>query len=126
MGTIYTLKDDKYGNVYDTAIDTGSIIKNVMYYEGFNEYFDTTRIKSEYENITFINGIGLTDTTTPGYIGLSAKFSGNGYMRQDIDGIYDREHDFAVSFFISASTQSSTKLILGKTEELGTQYPFKI
>lgn len=125
-GTIYTLKDDKYGNVYDTAIDTGSIIKNVMYYEGFNEYFDTTRIKSEYENITFINGIRLTDTTTTGYIGKAAKFSGNGYMKQDIDGIYDREHDFAVSFFISASTQSSTKLILGKTEELGTQYPFKI
>lgn len=125
-GNSYTLKDDKYGNVYDTAIDSGSIIKNVMYYEGFNEYFDTTRIKSTYENITFVPGIKLTGTLTPENIGLSARFAGNGYMRQDIDGSYDREHDFAVSFFISASTQSATKLILGKTEALGTQYPFKI
>lgn len=125
-GTTYTLKDDKYGNVYDTAINTSSLISNVMYYEGFNEYFDTSRIKSKYQNITFISGIKLTGTLTPANIGLAARFNGNGYMKQDIDGNYDREHDFAISFFISASAQSSTKLILGKTEASGTQYPFKI
>jgi len=125
-GNSYTLKDDKHGNVYDTAINTSSLITNVMYYEGFNEYFDTTRIKLTYENITFVPGIKLTGTLTPENIGLSARFDGNGYIKQDIIGSYDREHDYAISFFISASTQSATKLILGKTEALGTQYPFKI
>lgn len=125
-GNSYTLKDDKHGNVYDTAINTSSLITNVMYYEGFNEYFDITRIKSTYENITFVPGIKLTGTLTPKNIGLSARFAGNGYMRQEINGSYDREHDFAVSFFISASTQSATKLILGKAEASATQYPFKI
>ena len=123
-----SLKDDKYGNVYDTSIDTGSLIKNVMYYEGFNEYFDTSRIKSNYQNITFVPGINLTGSFVPttSNIGLAARFSGTGYMTQDINGNYDREHDFAVSFFISASTQSATKLILGKAEAVATQYPFKI
>jgi hypothetical protein len=126
------LRDDKYGNVYDTAIDTGSIIKNVMYYEGFNEYFDTTRIKSTYQNITFVPGITITGNATPstwtapGNIGLAARFTGNGYMKQDINGEYDREHDFAVSFFISASTQSATKLVLGKLDPGCSRYPFKI
>ena len=125
--TTCSLKDDKHGNIYNTLIDTSSLINNVMYYEGFNEYFDISRINSVYENITFIPGIKLTGTTLiNANIGLAASFNSNGYMKQNIPGYYDREHDFAVSFFISASTQSSTKLILAKTEASGTQYPFKI
>lgn len=123
-----SLKDDKYGNVYDVAINTSSLITNVMYYEGFNEYFDTSRIKSNYQNITFVPGINLTGSLIPisSNIGLAARFSGNGYMKQEINGSYDREHDFAVSFFISASTQSSTKLLLSKGDVNDSKYPFKI
>ena len=140
INSTISLKDDRYGNVYDTAIDISSIIDDVMYYEGFNEYFDTSRIKPVtteifpevspiYKNVTFIPGITLTGSYVPtlSNIGLAARFAGNGYMIQDIDGSYDRDHDFAISFFISASTQlGGSKLILAKSNQYQQQYPFKI
>ena len=128
-----SLKDDRYGNVYDTNIDTSSLIDNVMYYEGFNEYFDTSRINESitFENVTFVPGVTLVGSNipTPSNIGLAARFNGAGYMwidRNNLVGNYDRDHDYAISFFISASTQSDTKLILGKTDFQTSIYPFKI
>jgi hypothetical protein len=103
-----------------------------MYYEGFNEYFDTTRIKSKYENVTFIPGVTLTGSSisSPANIGLAARFNGNGYIRQYIPGEYDRDNNFAISFFISASNPTGTvdnRLILGKLfNAFSPIYPFKI
>ena len=123
------LKSDKYGNIYDTAIDTSSFATSVMFYEGFNEYFDINRIPYSYQNISFVPGV----PTTNGYtlpVGYAAKFTGNGFMHTgtQINGFYDRQHDYAISFYISASNITATnQLILGLiSQSNATQYPFKI
>jgi hypothetical protein len=122
-----SLKSDIYGNVYDSTFNTSSIISNVRFYEGFNEYFDTTRITYESNNISYEPGV----TTTTGLqlpIGLSAKFIGNGYIKQNISGNYDRDNNYAISFFISGSnTTIDNELIIAKaSSSLTPQYPFKI
>jgi hypothetical protein len=122
-----SLKSDLYGNVYDSAFITSSIINGVKLYEGFNEYFDVSRISYEYSNVVYHSGV----TTTNGSqlpIGLSAKFAGNGYIKQDISGNYDRDNNYAISFFISGgNTTISNELIIAKaTSSLTPQYPFKI
>ena len=38
-----SFESDRYGNIIDSGILTSSIISNTALYEGFNEYFDTTR-----------------------------------------------------------------------------------
>ena len=145
INSTISLKDDRYGNVYDTAINTNSIIDDVMYYEGFNEYFDnnggfnkyyfdTSRTNNNlyFENVTFVPGITLTGDYVPttSNIGLAARFNGEGYMRYDknkLNGKYDRDNNFAISFFISASTQTNDSLIIGKLFlNQDTVYPFKI
>jgi hypothetical protein len=97
-----------------------------MLYEGFNEYFDITRIKYESSGVTYVPGIPVT-TGGSGSIGYSAKFS-NGYIKTELPGDYDRDNDYAISFYISASNPSSAnQLVLGKLfNSETTQYPFKI
>jgi hypothetical protein len=121
-----SLASDRYGNIYDTKFDTSSIVSDVKWYEGFNEYFDTTRIPYTYKNITFNPGVttvtGLTQS-----IGLAAQFAGNGYLHTALNGEYNRNTDYAVSFFISASgNTTSNELILAKARARSPQYPFKI
>lgn len=138
---IYNLKSDLYGNIYDTQIDTSSIISDVKFYEGFNEYFDTTRIafsKQELSDVTkqpgryisgsinFVSGINSTDgILLP--IGIAAEFNNTGIMvipNESISGRYDRDHDYALSFFISASATGSTnQSIITKS---GTRSPYDI
>ena len=121
-----SLASDRYGNIYDTKFDTSSIVSDVKWYEGFNEYFDTTRIPYTYKNITFNPGVttvtGLTQS-----IGLAAHFAGNGYLHTKLDGEYSRNTDYAISFFISASgNTTSNELIISKARARSPQYPFKI
>jgi len=61
-------------------------------------------------------------------IGYAALFSGGGYIRKSIDGFYDRDHDYAISFFITSSNTGATnQLILAKaSSSLQPSYPFKI
>ena len=122
----YTIKSDRYGNLYDSTYDTASIVDGVMLYEGFNEYFDITRIKYEANGVDYIAGVPVT-TGGSGSVGLAAKFS-NGYIKTDLIGDYNRNNNFAISFFISAShTGTENQLILGKSFNSNTtQYPFKI
>ena len=122
-----SLKSDKYANIYDTTIDTSSFVSDVMFYEGFNECFDTTRIKYDYSNITFIPGTPTT-TGTSQSVGYAAKFAGDGFMSTNLSGHYDRQHNYAISFYISASNiTTSNQLILGMlSQSSDTQYPFKI
>ena len=119
-----SLQSNKFGNIYN-SVDTSSFASNLKYYEGFNEYFDTTRVNYESANVTYIPGV----TTTTGAqlpIGYAAKFSG-AYIKTTIDGMYNRDNDYAISFFISASNTGSTQLILTKsTSSIAPQYPFKI
>jgi len=120
------LKSDKYGNLYDTSINSSSIVSGVVFYEGFNEYFDTNRISYESSNVTYTGGVNTNDGIS-NIIGLSAKFNGNGYIKQNLDQKFNRDGNFAISFYISASTFSGTdKLILAKSNQSNKQYPFKL
>jgi hypothetical protein len=118
------ISSDRYGNVYDASYNTASIIPNCMFYEGFNEYFDTTRISYESAGITYIPGISVSSHS----IGLAAKFSGAGYIDAPVTGYYDRDHNYAVSFFISASNPTAAnKLVVAKaSSSITEQYPFRI
>ena len=122
-----TVSSDRYGNVYDIGIDTSSIETDVKFYEGFNEYFDTTRIPWSYKNITFGNGVSTT-TGLQQPVGKSAHFAGTGYFNTKLNGTYNRQTDYAISFYISASSAgSNTELIVSKaSSSLSAQYPFKL
>jgi hypothetical protein len=121
------LASDRYSNLYDVAFDTSSIVDGVKWYDGFNEYFDTSRITKTNVGVTFIPGIPTTDgSQLP--IGYAAKFDGAGYIESELTGLYDRDHDYAISFFISSSnTNLNNQLVLAKaSSSLTPSYPFKI
>ena len=118
---------DRYGNIYNTAFNTASIVSDVKWYEGFNEYFDTSRIAYISAGVTYVTGI----TTTSGQqraLGLAARFTGSGYIESTLDGLYDRDHDYAVSFFISGgNTTTSNELIITKaSQSITPTYPFRV
>jgi hypothetical protein len=121
-----SFSSDRYGNLIDNAYPTASIISDVKFYEGFNEYFDVSRITYDSANVTYRPGI--TYNSGSGTYGYAAQFDGTGYIKTTLDGLYDRNHDYAVSFFIQAqNTGSESKIILTKsTSSLSPQYPFKI
>lgn len=118
---------DRYGNVYDTSYNTSSFVTGYKYYEGFNEYFDTTRIQYESVGVTYEPGVN-TSNGLQSAIGYAAKFSGAGYIRDSLSGYYDRDHDYAISFFITSSNVgTSDELILAKaSSSLQPSYPFKV
>ena len=121
------LASDRYGNVYDVAFDTSLIISGTTFYEGFNEYFDTSRILYEsHSGITYEDGVPTTDgSQLP--IGKSAHFEGAGHFSAEIPGYYNRDEDYAISFFVSGSVDTATNLILAKASSATqTQFPFKI
>jgi hypothetical protein len=124
-----TLNSDRYGNIFDTNINTGSFPLQETFYEGFNEYFDLMRIPyTSYNNLIFNSGV----TTSNGQqlpIGLSALFTGSSYIETELDGYYNKDYNYAISFYIkpNASEFGSGQLIIGKTNSvLNQQYPFKI
>jgi hypothetical protein len=125
------LKSDKYGNIYDTQIDTSSIISDVKFYEGFNEYFDVTRINTKNMSdsvyitgsVSFDNGIPAT-TGTSQSIGKCISFNGLGSFiinKNSIPGEYNRSTDYAISFFISASSSGTqTQNVITKRPDSNT------
>ena len=121
------ISSDRYGNLYNAAYNTSSIVSGVKFYEGFNEYFDTSKITYEYANVNFIPGITYLDNANENY-GLLAQFAGNGYIKTELDGYYDRNHNYAISFFIyGLNTGSESTLVMTKaSSSLTPQYPFKI
>tara|TARA_R110000851_G_scaffold16527_3_gene53656 strand:- start:401 stop:2029 length:1629 start_codon:yes stop_codon:yes gene_type:complete len=121
------IDSDIYGNLLDSAYPTASIIDGVKFYEGFNEYFDTSRVAYENTNITYVPGV-ITTGGLKKPVGLAANFSGSGYIQTKLNGFYDRDHDYAISFFISgANSTSENEIIIAKaSSSLTPQYPFKI
>ena len=118
---------DVYGNIIDSAFDTTSIVTDTTFYEGFNEYFDTSRITYESAGVTYVDGV----TTTSGRelsLGLAAEFNQNGFIQQPLLGYYNRDNDYAISFFISGgnSTESDQLIITKATSSITPQYPFKV
>jgi hypothetical protein len=122
-----SFESDRYGNIIDSAFNTASIIDDVKWYDGFNEYFDTTRITYQSAGVTYVDGIPTSNgRQLP--LGLSAKFSGTGYIQNKLLGNYDRNTDYSISFFISgANSGTDDQLVATKsTSSLTPQYPFKI
>ena len=118
---------DRYGNIIDSAFDTASIVTDTTFYEGFNEYFDTSRITYESVGVTYVDGV----TTTSGRelsLGLAAEFNQNGFIQQPLSGFYNRDNDYAISFFISGGnyTESDQLIITKATSSITPQYPFKV
>lgn len=124
------IRDDRFGNLYDESIDTARHVADTIWYEGFNEYFDTTRIPYQSKDIKYVPGV----TTISGLqtnIGYAATFSSasDSYISiENLPGQYDRDSNYSISFFISASNGAiMNDLILGKVlDNQTTQYPFKI
>jgi hypothetical protein len=121
------VKSDRYGNLYNAAYDTTLNVSDVKFYEGFNEYIDTSRITYKSENVTYVPGITAT-TGQQDILGLSAKFNGNGFIETELDGLYDRDNNYAISFFISGSNTSiANQLIIAKASGSSSPtYPFRI
>jgi len=120
-------ESDLYGNIIDSAFVTSSIVSESVLYEGFNEYFDTTRITYESAGVTYVDGVATTSgRELP--IGLAAKFDRNGFIQQPLPGFYDRNNDYAISFFISGSnfTENDQLIITKASSSLTPQFPFKI
>ena len=125
--SVLDIRSDRYGNLFDANYASDSIVSGFTFYEGFNEYFDTSRVAYENTNITYVPGV----VTTGGLkkpVGFAANFSGSGYIQTKLDGFYDRDHDYAISFFISgANSTSENEIIIAKaSSSLTPQYPFKI
>jgi len=119
------LVSDRYGNIFNEDINTSSFAPNAMWYDGFNEYFDTSRIKYVSSGVTYVPGVPDTDDSALP-VGLAAKFDGAGYIESDLTGFYDRDHDYAIAFWISGSA-ATTRLIATKaSSSLTPQYPFRI
>lgn len=129
----FSVASDRYGNLINTDIDTSSLVTGETWYEGFNEYFDISRVLYESENVTYVPGV--TDVDTFGYpIGYAAEFSDKGYIKTSLNGEYSRDTNYAISFYISGSDFSipgpatgSNKLLFAKASGSDSQqYPFKI
>lgn len=132
----FNLYSDKYGNIHDSQLNSNRIISDCKLYEGFNEYFDFSRISnsSDLSNIYALQDRYITGsiTITDGIksnsgqqqsIGYSAQFNGNGYIVVPNDfilGSYTINNNYAVSFFISASsTGTGNQSIINKFNKQG-------
>jgi len=120
-----TILSDRYSNLYLESIDTSSFATGVMWYEGFNEYFDTSRIKYVSSGVTYVPGVPDTDVNVLP-VGLAAKFVGNGYIESELDGFYDRDHDYAIAFWISGSSPTTNLIATKASSSLTPQYPFRV
>ena len=121
------LKSNRSGKIYDVNVNTGSFPNTLNFYEGFNKYFDSSNITYESQNILYVDGV-TTNTGNQKSIGLSALFSGNGYISSSLEGIYDKQHNYAISFFISGTNSTNNdQLILTKADQITrSTCPFNI
>ena len=136
----FNLLADKYGNVNDLQLDASRVISNCKFYEGFNEYFDLSRISNSPDltdnysaqnryitgSLSITNGI-VTTSGQQGPIGYSAQFDGSGSVvipNEFVLGSYSIDNNYAVSFFISASsTGTGNQSVINK---FANQGPFDI
>jgi hypothetical protein len=119
---------DSYENIYDTSFNTAAIVSGSVFYEGFNEYFDISRTPYNTSGVTYVSGIPTT-TGQQRSIGYAANFNGSGSIDRILDGLYDRDHDYAISFFVSASDTNVFKpqiLLSKRTSIHQKQWPFEI
>lgn len=119
---------DSYENIYDTSFNMATIVSGAVFYEGFNEYFDISRTPYNTSGVTYVSGIPTT-TGQQQSIGYAANFNGSGSIDRTLDGLYDRDNDYAISFFVSASDTNVLKpqiLLTKRTSIHQKQWPFEI
>jgi hypothetical protein len=128
-----SIHSDRYGNLYNSIFPTESIVTGVVFYEGFNEYFDTSRITYESQNVTYVDGVTAQDGSGFVVTGLAANMINGGYIKTQIPGEYSRDTDYAISVwtqgsvFETVTVTGKPQLILGKVSGSTTQqYPFKL
>ena len=115
------------GKIYDSNMITSSFPDGLSFYEGFNEYFNIDKIKYSQANVTYVPGVP-TDNGSQQSVGLASLFSGNGYIETYAEGAFNRDYEYAISFFISGtnSTNSNELIISKKFDNTTSQYPFNI
>ncbi len=136
----FNLSADKYGNIQNLQLDSNRIVPKCKFYEGFNEYFDLSRISRSTDltsnyvaqdryitgSIAIVDGIKTTSGQQRS-IGYASEFSGTGYIvvpNEFVLGSYNIDNDYAVSFFISASsTGTNNQSVINKFNKQG---PFDI
>lgn len=122
-----SLKSNRDGKIYDENINTGSFPDTLNFYEGFNKYFTLSNIDYDSLNVSYVDGV-TTNNGSQQSIGLSALFSGNGYISSSLNGLYDKQHDYSISFFISGTNNTNNdQLILTKADQITrSPCPFNI
>lgn len=126
-GSGIKLASDRYSNLINTEFDTTTLVSGTVWYEGFNEWFDASRQPIGVSGITVVPGI----TTTTGAqrpLGYAAAFTGSSFIQTEVPGEFNRDNDYAVSFFISASSAGTeTQLITAKaTSSAALVYPWRV
>jgi hypothetical protein len=123
----YHLKSNSNNDIYDVNFNQDAIVDGVIWYEGFNTYFNRLNINYNQLNVEYIPGI-ITSTGAGLPIGLASYFSGNGFINTEISGEYSRDTNYAISFFVSASNNSTDNmLILAKSNTKESPvYPFRV
>jgi hypothetical protein len=131
------IKSDRYSNLYDTAVSTGSFPGGETFYEGFNEYHDVSNWKyTDYKLDGGTDLKGLTDSLTAGVPynlretgpGESLHFLGGDYFATPIRGYYNRNYDYAISLFIKhTGVGLQNQLIAGKLNTItDPKWPFAL
>lgn len=110
------------GDIVDSGIaDSAIITGSVRFYEGFNQFFDAKQIPyTTWTGIEIVPGVP-TSTGRQLPVGFAAKFAGAGYFETPLTGRFDRQSNYAVSFWISASNATfAHQLIIGKVSQSNT------
>lgn len=126
--SIIKVRDDGYGNLYDSNISTASFVNTdyLMMYVGFNEHFvdigspkihsvivddaskkdnDGVATNVTYEHGVYMSGLPLSSS------GTQAVFNSEAYVRipHIRDYIIDKRDDYAISFWMTAPSSSTAQ-----------------
>lgn len=131
------IKSDRYSNLYNTLVNTGSFPGGETFYEGFNEYHDVSNWKyTDYKLDAGTDLKGLTNSLTAGVPynlretgpGESLHFIGGDYFATPIRGYYNRNYDYAISLFVKhTGVGLQNQLIAGKLNTItDPKWPFAL
>jgi len=138
------LKDDGFGNIYDTGLDTGSMVESdyLLGYWGFNDKFKynsqlynrsygTIKNILPNDDLSYINtdfNPGITTTgVQSGSSGLKATLAGDGCMYLNDPQLFNFKYDedFAISLWVELPTNQtqltgSYNSIVNKSGDIST------
>lgn len=121
-----SFESDSRNRIIDSGISETDIIGDETFYEGFNTFYNTAN-QIGWTGIEVVPGIPTTSVRQQP-VGYAAKFAGAGYYENNLTGRYNRNTNYAVSFWISASNATANnQLVLGKiSSSITPTYPFQV